>query len=161
MSDASAAFRQHLVRALDWDEAHVRFAAATAGLPPSARGMRPAGFEHTPWALVEHLRIALQDLLDFCVDAHYAHQLTWPDDYWPREDGPASEQAWEESLAAYARAIDGLARVARETDDLTVRVPTGTSAQTYLRTLLLAIDHNAYHVGQLVAVRRALGQWKR
>ena len=159
MSHTTDAVREHLIRALDWEDAHVGFARAVDGLPPAGRGLRPAGFEHSPWELVEHLRIVLEDILGFCVDPAYAHRLSWPDDYWPREPAPPDEAAWAESLAGYRRAVDGIARVAREVDDLTAAVPTGSGAQTYLRALLLAVDHNAYHVGQLVSVRRALAAW--
>lgn len=159
MSDASTVVRQHLIRALDWKEAHADFAAATAGLPPDRRGLRPPGGAHSPWMLVEHLRIALEDILDFCVNPQYAHRLSWPADYWPTSEAPASEAAWDDSVAAYTRALEGLARLAREVDDLTAKVPTGKPQHTYLRALLLAIDHNAYHVGQLVTVRQTLGAW--
>lgn len=155
MSDA---VRDHLVRALAWDEARATFDKAVAGVPVGKRGARPAGFDHSPWQLVEHIRLAQDDILDFCVNASYVHAMTWPDDYWPAPEPPTAK-AWDDSLAGYARGLAELQRVARETPDLTAAVPTGKGAQTYLRAILLVIDHSAYHVGQLVAVRRALGIW--
>jgi uncharacterized damage-inducible protein DinB len=151
--------REQLVRALDWEEARVGFDKAVAGIPDDRRGARPAGFEHSAWQLVEHMRLAQEDILDFCVNERYEHTMTWPDDYWPKDPAPPSPRAWNESLAAYTRSLDALKRLAREVPDLTAKVPTGKSGQTYLRALLLVIDHTAYHVGQLVAVRKALGVW--
>ena len=159
MSDPLRAFRDHLVRVLDWEEAHVSFDKAVEGIPPDKRGAHAAGSEHSPWQLVEHLRIAQDDILDFCVNSRYEHTMAWPDDYWPKHPAPASEQAWSDSIAAYTRARDQLKGLARDVEDLTATVPTGKGPQTYLRAILLAADHSAYHVGQIVAVRRALGVW--
>jgi len=159
MSESTPAVRDHLVRVLEWDDAHVTFDRAVEAMPADRRGARAAGFEHSPWQLVEHIRIAQQDILDFCVNAGYAHAMRWPEDYWPPEPAPASPQAWTESLASYARDREALKRLARDVADLTAPVPTGTPMQTYLRAILLTADHTAYHVGQIVAVRRALGLW--
>jgi uncharacterized damage-inducible protein DinB len=159
MTDTSSAVRDHLVRVLDWEEAHVGFDKAVDGIPADQRGARAAGFEHSPWQLLEHIRLAQEDIFDFCVNPAYTHTLKWPDDYWPKDPAPPSEQAWTESLASYARSLEALKRLAREVADLTAKVPTGKANQTYLRAILLTADHTAYHVGQLVAVRRALGIW--
>jgi hypothetical protein len=152
-------FREQLLRALDWEEAHVSLDKAIDGLAPEQRGARAPGFEHSPWQLLEHIRIAQQDILDFCVNKSYEHTMKWPDDYWPRDPGPPGGKAWSDSIAACARAREGLKRIAREVEDLTAPVPTGQDTQTFLRAILLVVDHNAYHVGQIVAVRRALGAW--
>ena len=159
MPEPTDALRDHLVRVLDWEDAHVGFDKAVDGIPPDKRGARAAGFDRSPWELLEHLRIAQDDILDFCVNAQYVHAMTWPDDYWPAQPGPPGGDAWNESIAAYVRSRDELKRVARDVPDLTASVPTGDARQTYLRAVLLAADHAAYHVGQLVAVRRALGVW--
>jgi uncharacterized damage-inducible protein DinB len=160
METSSDALRDHLVRALDWEEAHAGLDKAVDGLPSDMRGARAAGFEHSPWQLLEHIRIAQEDILEFCVNPKYEHTMTWPDDYWPKDPAPPSPKAWTESLASYGRSLAGLKKVAREVGDLTAKVPTGKGTQTYLRAILLVVDHTAYHVGQLVAVRRALGAWK-
>jgi uncharacterized damage-inducible protein DinB len=160
MRQPSDDVREHLVRLLTWEDAHVSFDNAVAGIPPQARGARPPGFEHSLWQLLEHLRIAQQDILDFCQDAAYEHTLAWPDGYWPRTAAPPDAAAWDDAIAACTRSRERLQQLAREVDDLTARVPTGAPNQTYLRAILLAADHMAYHVGQIVAVRRALGVWR-
>src|SRR5688572_17084249 len=160
MHESTSALRDQLARVLDWAEAHVDFDKAVDGIPPEQRGARAPGFEHSPWQLLEHIRIAQQDILDFCVNKTYEHTMTWPDDYWPRDPSPPSGKAWTDSIALCARAREGLKKIAREVEDLTAPVPTGQDTQTFLRAILLVVDHNAYHVGQIVAVRRALGAWR-
>ena len=152
--------RDHLVRVLDWKEAHATFQQAVDGIPADKRGARAAGFEHSPWQLVEHIRIAQDDILDFCLNSAYKHTMKWPDDYWPKDPAPPNQQAWTDSIAACVRSREALKRLAKDIEDLTARVPTGKGHQTFLRAILVAADHAAYHVGQIVAVRRALGAWK-
>jgi uncharacterized damage-inducible protein DinB len=150
--------RSALARLLDWEEAHVGFDKAIDGIPADQRGARPPGFEHSPWQLLEHIRLAQDDILDFCLNSNYVHSLKWPDDYWPAP-APPSDAAWKESIGAYARSREQMKALSRDVADLTAKVPTGKDRQTYLRAILLVADHTAYHVGQLVAVRRALGVW--
>jgi uncharacterized damage-inducible protein DinB len=159
MHETTSTVVEHLVRFLDWEEAHVGLDKAVEGIPHDKRGARAAGFEHSPWQLLEHIRIAQDDLLDFCVNAAYDHSMKWPDDYWPGDAAPPSDVAWTASIESCRRSRDAFKALARDVNDLTARVPTGKGHQTYLRTILLAADHAAYHVGQLVAVRRALGIW--
>jgi hypothetical protein len=131
-----------------------------AGLTSAHHGARAPGFEHSPWQIVEHLRLAQKDLLDFCLNPRYVHALEWPDDYWPADPSPPSPRAWDDSIADFnadRRRLTELIRDARV--DLFALVPTGEKQQTYLRACFLVADHNAYHVGQLVAVRKALGVW--
>jgi hypothetical protein len=160
MPDQSDRLRAQLVRLLDWEEAHVSFDKAVDGIPADRRGAHAPGFEHSPWELLELLRLAQKDLLDFCVNPRYAHTQQWPDDYWPRSAEPPDAAAWTRSVAAYQADRDKLKEVAKDTGvDLFALVPTGKGQQTYLRTILVAADHAAYHVGLIVAVRRALGIW--
>lgn len=155
---SSTALRDHLVRLLQWEDAHASFDAAVANLPEGLRGQQPAGLPYSPWSLVEHLRITQHDILDFCVNPSY-HELRWPDDYWPPSPVPGSGEAWEASIAQFQRDRAGLQRLARDPKlDLESRIPHG-QGQTYLRELLLAADHAAYHVGELVVVRRLLDAW--
>jgi uncharacterized damage-inducible protein DinB len=159
MRHPNDAVRQHLVNVLDWEDAHVGFDKAVAGIPPAARGARPPGFEHSAWQLLEHLRIAQVDILDFCLNAAYEHTMAWPEDYWPKSPAPPDDTAWEASIAAFVASRERFKQLARDVEDLTVSVPTGNEKQTYLRAILLAADHVAYHVGQIVQVRRAAGCW--
>ena len=156
---ATEAIREQLARVLDWEDAHVGFDKAVANIPPEQRGARPRGFEHSPWQLLEHMRIAQDDILEFCINPKYEHTMKWPHDYWPGDPAPPSESAWDDSIAAYGRSRNEMKRLAREVGDLTAPVPTGSTGQTYLRAILLAADHTAYHVGQLVDLRRSLGIW--
>lgn len=159
MSEVSDALRNHLVNVLDWEDAHVGFDKATDGIPPASQGTRAEGFPHSPWELLEHLRLAQDDIVDFCVNASYQHTMAWPADYWPASPEPPTRTAWQESVAGYVKGRDALKDIARSVDDLAKPVPTGSPTQTYLRAILLAADHAAYHVGQIVLVRRALGHW--
>jgi uncharacterized damage-inducible protein DinB len=153
------AIRDHLVRVLDWEEAHVGFDKAIDGIPADKRGVKAPGFEYSAWQLLEHMRLAQLDILDFCVNPKYVHAMKWPDDYWPAPV-PASADAWKQSIASYTESREKMKALARDVEDLTARVPTGKGNQTYMRAILLVADHNAYHVGQLVALRKALGIWK-
>jgi uncharacterized damage-inducible protein DinB len=152
--------RDQLVRILDWEEAHVGFGDAIKGLSPDTYGRRAPGFEHSVWELLEHMRIAQADILDFCVNPTYVHDRTWPDDYWPKQPGPATAAAWDDSIASFVRDRETCKKLVRDTKDLYALVPTGKGQQTHLRAILMLTDHNAYHLGQIVAVRRALGAWR-
>jgi len=157
--DHDASLREHLKKLLDWDDAHAGFDAAVEGIAPAARGVVPEGLPHSAWQLVEHLRRAQHDILDFCRNPKYV-ELKFPQDYWPSAAAPPSAKAWDESLAAIRRDREDFKKLAADKAvDLFARIPHGTG-QTYLRELLLVADHNAYHVGQLVLVRQALGNWK-
>ena len=153
-------FRAHLMNALDWGEAHVDFDASLKGIPADKRGAVPPGAEHSIWQLLEHMRIAVHDILDFCRNPNYK-EMKWPDDYWPKNPQPPSEAAWDESIAAYKREIEGTkALVADPKIDLAAKIPHAKAeGQTYLRAALLIIEHTAYHLGQIVSVRRQLGVW--
>ena len=153
------ALRDILARLLDWEEAHATFDAAAHGLPTKLRGVRVEGFPHSAWELVEHIRIAQRDILAFSSAAEY-HHPAWPDDYWPASAAPPTAEAWDASLAAVRADREALKRLAADRSrDLFVPVPNGEGEQTLIRALLLVADHTAYHVGQLVAVRRLLGAW--
>jgi DinB family protein len=156
--EPNAALREQIAKLLLWEDAHAGFDAAVKGIEPRFRGAAAAGIPHTPWQILEHLRIAQRDILDFCVAPRY-EEMKWPEDYWPSAPGPESGAVWDRSVAAFRADREALAALARnESIDLFARVPNG-SGQTYLRELLVVADHNAYHIGQLVLVRRALGIW--
>jgi DinB family protein len=149
--------RAHLSDVLDWKSAHAGFDAAVEGIPENLRGRRAEGLPHSPWELLEHMRIAQRDILEFCIDPHYK-EMKWPADYWPPAGQQPTATQWEKSLAEFRADRQELKRLAAEAD-LYARIPHGTG-QTILREILLVSDHNAYHVGQLVLVRRALGAWR-
>ena len=154
-----APLREQLVKLLDWEDAHAGFEQAVANIPPKDRGRQPSGLPYSPWQIVEHLRRTQHDILDFCVNPRY-EELTWPDNYWPASPAPASQKAWDESVSQFKKDLKALQKLAADPKiDLFARIPHG-SGQTYLRELLLVADHTAYHVGELIVLRRQLGNWK-
>jgi hypothetical protein len=158
--DVFEPLRAQLLRLLDWEDAHVNFDTAISGIPNDRRGSLPAGFEHSLWQLLEHIRIAQKDSLDFCTNPQYVHTLKWPQDYWPKSPVPPEPAAWDASQREFRSDRDRLKQVVRNPElDLLSTVPTGKDKQTYLRSILVVVDHNAYHLGQIVSVRRALGIW--
>ena len=153
------ALREQLSEYLDWKNAHVGLDDAVKGIPPKLRGAVPKGFAHSAWQVVEHVRIAQHDILDFCRNPRYKH-VKWPDDYWPKMPRPSNAAAWTKSIARFRRDRRAMQRLATNARiDLLAKIPHG-SGQTYLREILLVADHTAHHVGQLIDVRRALGNWK-
>ena len=153
------ALRQQLVKLLEGGDAHATFDQAIADLPANLRGKRAPGAEHSPWELVEHLRIAQWDILEFSRDAKHKSP-EFPQGYWPSSPEPASEAAWEKSVKSFHHDLKQMCDlVSNEKTDLFAPIPHG-DGQTILREALLTADHNAYHIGQLVLVRRLLGAWK-
>jgi hypothetical protein len=151
--------REHVVNLLTKGHAHVTFDDAVKGLPAELRGKRPKGLEHSAWELLEHLRIAQWDILEFSRNAKHVSP-EWPGGYWAKSAAPPDEKAWEKSVRAFKRDLKAMAAlVSDEATDLHARIPHG-DGQTLLREALLTADHNAYHVGQLVLVRKMLGCWK-
>ena len=158
MSD-DRVLRQHLVKLLRSDEAHVDFEKVVGSLPAKLRGAKARGLPFTPWRLLEHMRIAQWDILEFSRNAKYVPPK-FPEDYWPASDAPPSTRAWKASVEAFRRDLAEMqALVANPATDLYTPIPHGTG-QTILREALLVADHNAYHLGQIVMLRRLLGAWK-
>jgi hypothetical protein len=152
------ALRAQVAKLLDWEDAHVGFDKTVKGIAPRLRGVVPDGLPYSAWQLVEHLRITQADILEFCRRPGYKEKR-WPDDYWPPSPRPGGSSAWARSIAGFRRDLTALQRLARDPKiDLFAAIPHG-SGQTYLRELLLVADHTAYHIGQIVVVRRALGIW--
>lgn len=132
--------------------------AALANVPVKLRGKRPAGMEHSPWELLEHLRLATWDILEFSRDAKHVSP-EWPSGYWPKHPNPPSATAWGKSVKALERDLRSMGKlIANPKTDLFARIPHGTG-QTLFEEALVVADHNAYHVGQLILVRKALGCW--
>jgi len=150
--------RKHLVDLLEGGAAHVDFEAAVANLPIDLRGARPASLPHSPWRLLEHMRIAQRDILEFSRDPHHASPK-WPEGYWPRGDAPPDAAAWDGSVEAFRADLQAMKElVTNPGTDLFTPIPHG-QGQTILRETLLVADHNAYHLGQLIIIRRLLGAW--
>lgn len=157
--DRDAALRTHVLDLLTARQAHCTFETAVAQMPPARRGDRPDGLPYSVWEQVEHLRRAQHDILVYCQDPAYAAP-DWPADYWPEDAAPPDEAAWDASLRAVEADRAALeALVADPEADLLAPVPNGDATQTLAREALLAADHMAYHLGQLVVVRRLLGAW--
>jgi len=151
--------REHLLKLLEGGHAHVTFEAAVKGLPVALRGKRPKGAEHSPWEILEHMRIATWDILEFSRDGKHVSPK-WPDGYWPKSPKPPNEKAWTKSVRALNADLEAMRKlVAAESTDLYAPIPHG-DGQTIMREALLIADHNAYHIGELVLVRRLLGAWK-
>jgi len=151
--------RQHLVFLLNGEGAHAGFEAAVNELPPPLRGKKVKGVPHSPWELLEHMRLAQWDILEFSRNPNHVSP-EWPAGYWPPTPEPPDEAAWDKSVAAFRAALDAMVALASdESVDLFATIPHGTG-QTILREILLVADHNAYHLGQLVLVRKVLGSWE-
>ncbi len=159
-AQVSQSVRKHLVYLLSDGGAHVDFETAIARFPAAHRGTRINGAPHTAWQLLEHLRIAQWDILEFSRDPTHVSPK-FPDGYWPRRDAPPSTRAWNESVREFRRDLRAMIRlVSNPKTDLFAPIPHG-DGQTILREALLLADHNAYHIGQLVLLRKLLDAWPR
>jgi hypothetical protein len=151
--------REHLLYLLKSDGAHLDFDAAVKGMPASLQGKRPKGGAHSPWELLEHLRIAQWDILEFSRNPKHVSP-EFPSGYWPGTQAPPNEKAWNKSVDAFRTDLKAMSDlVADETTNLFAPLPHG-DGKTILREALVLADHNAYHLGQLVVVRRLLGAWE-
>ena len=149
--------RRDLLELLEGKSAHVGADAAFADLAPEHRAARPLEDGHTIWELLEHLRIAQEDILRYTLDPGWTSP-DWPDGYWPDIETPTEEQ-WQASLEQFRRDLEGVKELVRDPDrDLTAEIPHG-EGRSSLREVLLVADHNAYHLGQVLEIRRLLGAW--
>ena len=157
MDDAS--LRRSLTDLVRGKGAHVSLAGAVEGLAGALRAVRPPGGAHSVWELVEHIRLAQEDIIRYTLDASWVSP-PWPEGYWPASN-PASvdDGTWERALAGARADLDTVVALIQDPAvDLTAAIPHG-EGRTYLREVLLVADHNAYHTAQIVDVRRALGAW--
>ena len=151
----SYSLRKHLADMLRMKGAHIAFDEALSDFPVALRGARPPGAPHSAWQLLEHMRIAQEDILDFSRNPKYQDKK-FPDDYWPATDAPPSDDAWQNSVRQFQQDLQELQELIADTKhDLLARIPHGKQ-QTLLREALLVADHNAYHLGQLVFLRKML-----
>ncbi len=155
-SDKDSSLRKHIVYLLKGGGAHLTFDDAVKRFRPAMRGVKPAGAPHTAWQLIEHMRIALWDILEFSYNPKHVSPK-WPEGYWPESETPPNARAWNQSLRAFDRDLKAMiALVSKPSTDLFARIPHG-DGQTILREALLVADHNSYHLGQLVLLGRLLG----
>ena len=158
-TDPDRSLRDHLVELLDGGHAHVTFKDAIADWPPELRGTKPPGQPFTPWRVLEHIRISQWDIVEFTKSAKHVSP-EWPAGYWPQSDAPPDAAAWDKSVAQVERDLREMARIVSDPKtDLYAKITHGTG-QTVLREALVLADHNSYHLGQLVLLRRLLGAWK-
>ncbi len=159
MADHDRELREHLVKLLEGGNAHTTFDDAVAKLPPDSRGKKPRGLPYSPWMLLEHLRIAQWDILEFSRDREHKSP-EWPGGYWPSTAAPANDAAWTKSVRQFRADLKAMQDLVSDpATDLHAQIAWG-DGQTILREALLVADHNAYHIGELVVVRRLLGAWK-
>jgi uncharacterized damage-inducible protein DinB len=152
------ALRDHVAALLRSEDAHAGVDRIAGGVPQDRWTAGAPGLPYTLWQLLEHIRLAQHDILDFCRNPGY-RELRWPDDYWPPDGQAPTSGEVSATLAALREDRDALIAMTLDSKiDLFARIPHGTG-QTYLRELLLVADHTAYHLGQMVVVRRALGIW--
>jgi len=153
------ALREHIIELLSGGQAHVSFDDAVKGFPPHLIGIRPEGAPHSAWELVEHIRIALEDIVAFSRSADH-QSPPWPKGYWSSSPSPKNERDWQNSLSAIRENMTAFEALLNDPEqDLFRKLPWG-EGQTLLREALLISDHNAYHLGQLVLVRKLLGSWE-
>jgi hypothetical protein len=158
-TDQDHSLRQHLVDLLAGGNAHAKYEDVVEDFPVDLRAQKPDGLPHSPWMLLEHLRIAQWDILEFSRNAKHVSPA-WPAGYWPRTEAPPDDAAWEKSIKEFRRDLKAMQNLITDPkSDLFARLPWG-DGQTLLREALLAADHNAYHLAQLVDARRLLGAWK-
>jgi hypothetical protein len=157
-TDHVKALREQLVKLLTDSEAHASFETAVKDMPADLQGKRPKNAAHSPWEMLEHLRIAQWDILEFARNPKH-QSPEFPSGYWPKSPEPGDAKAWDKSVAAFhadRKALCDL--ITSESTDLFAKIPHG-DGQTILRQVLLTADHNAYHIGELVLLRRTLGAW--
>lgn len=150
--------REHLLYLLEGGGAHIHFEDAFADFPEELRGVRVPGIPHTAWKLLEHMRIAQWDILEFSRNPNHISPK-FPEGYWPIGDKPQDEEDWDHSLTAFFSDLqEVMDLVGDPKTDLFAPIPQG-SGQTILREALLVADHNSYHLGQVIFLRKALGAW--
>ena len=151
--------REQIIKLLQGGQAHLTLDDVLKNFPQNLRGVKPAGAPHSAWQLLEHLRIAQWDILEFSRNAKHVSPK-WPEGYWPATDRSPTDAAWKKSISAIKRDLRAMQRlVENPRTDLYSKIPHGTG-QNILREALLIADHNAYHIGQLLLVRRLLGAWQ-
>ena len=152
--------RKELVELLHGGNAHAAFDDAVEGIASKNRSAKPASVPHSLWELVEHLRIAQHDILEFSRNPHH-QSPKWPEGYWPASDGPADDHEWEASLKHFRSDLAAFVALVNDaSNDLTAPIAHAPEGQSLLREALTLADHNSYHIGQIALLRKILGDWK-
>jgi hypothetical protein len=160
MADNNASLREQLYQLLLGSNAHVDVLTALKDFPPKLYGVKPENAPHSAWALLEHMRLTMRDLWDYCTTAEYVEKK-WPDDYWPASAETPSTEAWQASVRALKEDLDAFGKLVKDPDsNLYAQIPWGEKDHTLLREVLVAADHISYHTGELVYLRRILGAWQ-
>ncbi len=162
-AELGKALRKQLQALLDGGQAHATFDEAVKDFPANLRGVVPEGLPYSGWQILEHIRITQKDILEFSsnTDGSYK-ELKWPEEYWPKSPEPKDGAAWEHSIAQIREDRAAFEKLLKSADDAELVAPFAWgSGQSLLREALLVADHDAYHVGELVVVRRLLGAWKK
>ena len=150
--------RKQLVSTLGGHGAHIDFDSVVKDFSSDLQGKKAGALPHSAWQLLEHMRIAQADILEFCTNLGY-QERKWPDDYWPHNPAPPDKMAWHKAVKAFRRVLKQMQDLIADPErDLYAPIPHG-DGQTLLREALLVIDHNSYHLGELVGVRQQLGIW--
>lgn len=153
------ALRKNLAELLRGGQAHTELEQALKNIDPAKRNVRPAGLPHSIWEELEHMRLAQEDILRYTLDANW-QSPAFPEGYWPVDNAQMTEAHWQRSITAFFADLDELIKFTETTDlDLTALIPHG-QGRTYLRQILMTADHNAYHLGQIVLIRKLLGDWQ-
>jgi len=140
-------------------QAHMSLADAVKGFPLKDMNVRPPNVPYTFWHLLEHIRIAQWDIIDFIKNPDY-EELEWPGGYWPAKNATATKKAWDETIARYQSDLkEMIALVKNPRTDLHAKIPHG-DGQTILREAILIVDHNAYHIGEFAILRQVVNNWK-
>jgi hypothetical protein len=157
------ALETELTALLEGGHAHATFDAAVKDFPAELRGKVPKGLPYSAWQIVEHLRIAQQDMLEFSDNAKGTYkEKKWPDEYWPREAAPPNAKAWDKTIGAIHADRKAFLELLNKADKAALIGPFAWSKdQSLLKEALQIADHNAYHIGELIVVRRLLGAWKK
>jgi hypothetical protein len=162
-AELGQALRKQLQALLDGGQAHATFDEAVKDFPAKLRGVVPEGLPYSGWQILEHIRLTQRDILDFSsnTDGSYK-ELKWPEEYWPKSAEPKNEEAWEHSIAQIREDRKTFEKLLKSADDAELVAPfTWGDGQNLLREALLLADHDAYHLGELVVVRRLVGAWKK
>lgn len=158
--DSQSKVRSLLLEQLEGQNAHINFERAVEGVPFEDLGKQPAGLPHSIWELAEHIRIAQADIVEFSQNPDYTAP-NWPEDYWPKQCSPENDEAWQELLRQVHKDHYTMVQLVKDPSNDLFKPFEHGDGQTLFREAMLIVDHNAYHVGQIVQLRRLLGNWER